>query len=76
MTQWDVGDVNGMIANDKFCMIRKGRLQLRWCASYPLCYHARHTSQPESRYTPDERAHSGGEDETQLESQPTVSDTS
>jgi len=66
----DIRDINGLITNDKFCMIRSARLQLRANPSYPLCYYPAY--QPLSRYPSDEISHHGGDDETSMAHSPTV----
>jgi hypothetical protein len=62
--QMNVGDVNGLITNDKFCMIRHAKLKLRTQPSYPLCYHPAY--QPDHRYPSDETFHLGGNHETSM----------
>jgi len=64
MCQADVGNVNGLITNDKFCMIRWAKLRLRAQPSYPLCYHPMH--QADRRYPSDETFHPGGNHETPM----------
>ena len=63
--QTDIGDINGLITNDKFCMIRRTKLQLRAKPSYPLCYHP--VYQPDCQYPSDETFHPGGNHETSVE---------
>jgi len=60
----DVSDVNGLITNDEFCMIRHAKLRLRAQPSYPLCYHPAY--QPDRRYPSDETFHPGGKHETSM----------
>jgi hypothetical protein len=67
---WDIRDINGLITNDKFCIIRGKRIQLRAKPSYPLCYHP--ANQPLSRYPSDEISHHGGDNETSVAHMPTV----
>ena len=62
MLQSNVSDVNGLITNDKFCMIRRAKLKLRAQPSYPLCYHPAHPA--DHRYPSDETFHPGGNQET------------
>jgi len=61
---WDIGNINGLITNDKFCTIRHAKLKLRAQPSYPLCYHPAH--QPDDRYPSDETFHAGGNHETSM----------
>jgi hypothetical protein len=52
--------LNGMITNDKFCMIRQGRVKLRW-SRRP------YRSRPrKSDYAPDDRRHEESRHETSL----------
>jgi hypothetical protein len=72
----DIRNVNGMIANDKFCMIRTGRLHLR---ARPGALQRYDQRQPPSNVLgtlPEHHAHPGGTDETTLESNPPVSSLS
>jgi hypothetical protein len=64
----DVGNINGLITNDKFCMIRHAKLKLRAQPSYPLCNHPAH--QPDDRYPSDETFHAGGNHETSMAGSP------
>jgi hypothetical protein len=66
----NVGNINGLITNDKFCMIRHAKLKLRAQPSYPLCYHPAY--QPESRYPSDETFHPGGNHEASMADSQTV----
>ena len=66
--QPDVGDVNGMIANDKFCMIRAARLKLRQSPSSPLCDHPRYSQSKVSGYLLDQvSSDQGGTDEASMD---------
>ena len=51
---------NGMITNDKFCMIRQGRVQLRW-SRRPYRFRPR-----KSDYAPTDRRHKESSQETPL----------
>jgi len=66
----NVGNINGLITNDKFCMIRHAKLKLRTPPSYPLCYHPAY--QPDRRYPSDETFHPGGNHETSMVYSPTT----
>jgi hypothetical protein len=52
--------LNGMITNDKFCMIRQGRVKLRW-SRRPYRFRPR-----KSDYAPDDRCHEESRHETSL----------
>lgn len=60
-TKADVGDVNGMIANDKFCFVRTARLQLTW-SRYDV--YLQRKARLASGYAPDVQSHRGGSYET------------
>jgi len=64
--------INGMIANDKFCMIRTVRLQLRQQPSSPLCNHPRYHHPENFSYLLDKDMERGGTNETSLEEAPGV----
>src|SRR2546425_4090668 len=51
---------NGMITNDKFCLIRQGRVKLRW-SRRPYRFRPR-----KSDYAPDDRRHEESRHETAL----------
>jgi hypothetical protein len=55
------GALNGIIANDKFCMTRYGQLRLSWSRH---AVYLQGEIRRESGYPADEHAHSGGTDET------------
>ena len=55
------GALNGIIANDKFCMSRYGQLRLSW-SRYSVYLQGK--IRRESGYPSDEHAHPGGTDET------------
>ncbi len=62
--------LNGIVTNDKFCMIRSARLKLRAPRTYrPGCHPAR---QAQCRYPSDEISHRGGTDETSLADSPST----
>jgi hypothetical protein len=62
LLETDMGSVNGLITNDKFCTIRRAKLKLRAQPGYPLCCHPAY--QPDHRYPSDETFHPGGNHET------------
>jgi hypothetical protein len=64
----DVSNINGLITNDKFCMVRWAKLRLRAQPSYPLCHYPMY--QPDHRYPSDETFHPGGNHETSMACSP------
>jgi len=60
----DVGNVNGMITNDKFCLSRSAQLSLSW-SRIGLYERRRHTPII-SGYSPDDSIHLGGTGETHM----------
>jgi len=61
---------NGLITNDKFCMIRSVQLRLRQPPNYRLRLQA--TQGSKSQYPPDEKSHCGGKHETSMVYSPGV----
>ena len=57
----DVCQINGMIANDKFCFVRAARLQLTW-SRYDV--YLQRKARLASGYAPDVQSHRGGSRET------------
>jgi hypothetical protein len=68
----DVGEINGMIANDKFCMIHTAQLKLRRQPSSPLYDHPRYHHPDSFSYLLDKDIDRGGTDETSLEKKSSV----
>lgn len=62
--QTNVGDVNGMIINDKFCLSRSAQLQLSW--SRIGLYERRQQNKAKTAYPSDDSIHSGGNCETPM----------
>jgi len=60
----EVGNINGMITNDKFCLKRYGQLQLSW--SRIGLYERRRSHQPKTGYPSRKSSHTGGTCETKL----------
>jgi hypothetical protein len=56
-------EFNGLITNDKFCMVRTGRVTLSWARS-PL--QRFHTAGPQQDYPLDHTCDSGGRDEADM----------
>src|SRR5262245_35367743 len=59
--------VNGLITNDKFCLIRRGQIKLQWSRN-PYRFRPR-----KSQYAPDETSHQGGYHETPVADTASVS---
>ena len=59
--------INGLITNDKFCLIRHSQIQLRWSRN-PYRFRPR-----KSQYAPDETSHQGGYHETPVADTASVS---
>src|SRR4030095_11650240 len=59
--------INGLITNDKFCMIRQSQVRLRWSRQ---SYRFRPRKSP---YAPDETSHQGAYYETAVANTSTVS---
>jgi hypothetical protein len=65
--QQAIATLNGLITNDKFCMIRSARLHLTW-SRRPL--RLQPPAAGESAYPLDENTHPGGADETPVANSP------
>ena len=59
--------INGLITNDKFCLIRHSQIKLRWSRN-PYRFRPR-----KSQYAPDETSHQGGYHETPVADTASVS---
>src|SRR5215470_16277202 len=59
--------INGLITNDKFCLIRQSEIKLRWSQQ---AYKSRPRKVP---YAPDETSHQGAYHETSVADTSTVS---